>query len=156
VEMSEMTRAEFLGHLLAEREHWETLLDQVEDVETSRQQAEGEWSVKDVIAHVTWHEREMLEVARQRALVGSDLWDLPTDQRNAAIYEHNRDRPLSEVLDEARSVYPQLLAALEGLSDEDFTIASRYARMPTDWLPWKLFAENTYEHYRDHIVDLRS
>jgi hypothetical protein len=27
--------------------------------------------------------------------------------------------------------------------------------MPPDWQPWTIIAQNTYEHYQDHIDDLK-
>jgi hypothetical protein len=29
----------------------------------------------------------------------------------------------------------------------------RFTDMPPDWLPWDLLAQNTYEHYQDHLLD---
>jgi hypothetical protein len=28
--------------------------------------------------------------------------------------------------------------------------------MPADWLPWRIIAENTSEHYRDHAAIVRA
>ena len=58
----------------------------------------GKWSVKDLVAHITWSESEMVGVLAGRALVGSDLWSLTNDERNEIVYQQNRDRPLDEVL----------------------------------------------------------
>ena len=48
--------------------------------------AAGVWSAKDIVAHVTWAEREMIGVLQRRELAGSDLWRLSQDERNAAVY----------------------------------------------------------------------
>ena len=53
----------------------------------------GKWSVKDLVAHITWSEREMVGVLAARALAGSDLWSLTNDERNEIVYQQNRDRP---------------------------------------------------------------
>ena len=87
-----MNKSEWLDTLQTERAQWEALLVQVGEARMTQPGAAGEWSVKDVIAHVTWFEREMVGVLRARALVGSDLWNLSRDERNAAIHEQNRDR----------------------------------------------------------------
>ncbi len=116
----------------------------------------GDWSVKDVLAHITWHEREMLNVIRAHALVGSGLWDLPLDQRNAVIYNKNKDRALKEVLDESATIFKALTQALQTLTEEDLHDPSRFPNMPPDWQPWDLFAQNTYEHYQDHLADLQA
>ena len=151
-----MTRAQFLDLLRTTRVEWDALLAAVPEARMSEPGLDGAWSVKDVIAHITWHEREMLGVLRAHALVGSDLWDLPLNERNAIIYAQNRDRPLAEVLAESCAVYPQLLAAAQGLAEEDLTDPGRFADMPGDWVPWQLLAENTYTHYRDHMPAIQA
>jgi Protein of unknown function (DUF1706) len=98
----------------------------------------------------------MVGMVRARALVGSELWNLPTDERNAAIYEQNRTRDLDDVLSEARQVFPQLVAALKVLSDTDLNDPSRYPGMPPDWVPWQIIASNSYEHYGQHIPSVRA
>jgi hypothetical protein len=151
-----MTKAKLVEAIRKGRAEWDALVDEVGTERMSQPGVAGQWSVKDVIAHITWHEREMIGVAQAHALVGSNLWDLPTDQRNAAIFEANRDRSLADVLTEAQQVFPQFLAAVEGLTDEDVNDPGRFAHMPADWQPWKLIAENSYEHYEQHIPDIRA
>ena len=47
----------------------------------------GSWSAKDILAHISWFEHEMIGVLQQRALVGSEWWNLPVDERTQKIYE---------------------------------------------------------------------
>lgn len=98
----------------------------------------------------------MVGVARGRALAGSDLWGQADDPRNAAIFAQNRDRPLPDILAEARAVHRQLLDALEPLADEDFRDPRRFRQMPDTWIPWQVFAANSYNHYRDHLPALQA
>ncbi|MCI0399590.1 MAG: ClbS/DfsB family four-helix bundle protein [Chloroflexi bacterium] len=151
-----MDRVTFLETLKAGREEWEALLAQVDEARWSEPGVEGDWSLKDVVAHVSWHEREMIGVLDARALAGSEWWNLPTDERNALIYEANRDRPLAEVQVEAKETYARLWAAVQTLSDEELNDPGRFAGMFLDWAPWKLLAENTYEHYQQHVPGLRA
>jgi hypothetical protein len=116
----------------------------------------GEWSLKDVLAHISWHEREMIDVLEQRTLAGSDLWSLPLHERNAAIYEKNRALPLAEVLSHARESYPRLLSLIEGIEEEELHDAARFENMPGEWQPWQVISSNTYEHYDDHLPDLEA
>lgn len=55
----------------------------------------------------------MLEVIQQRKLVGSPLWDLSTDEENAAIHKIIHDRPLNEVMEESKKVFDELVEAIE-------------------------------------------
>jgi uncharacterized protein (TIGR03083 family) len=146
-----MDRATFLATLRAGRAEWEALLAAIPIDRMTEPGAAGDWSVKDVVAHVVWSEREMLGVARAHALVGSELWRLSQDERNAVVYEENRQRALDVVLGEERQVYAQLVDALEALADEDFDDPSRFAQMPAEWRPWQVFAGSTYGHYEQHL-----
>jgi hypothetical protein len=150
-----MNKSEFLANLQTERTRWEAFLSQVPEGQMINPAIDG-WSVKDIIAHLTWHEREMIGVIQARALVGSELWNVALAERNAAIFEQNRLRSLAEVCAEAEQVYAQFLECLETLTDEDLNDSSRFAEMPADWIPWELIASNCYEHYRDHSRDLQS
>lgn len=114
----------------------------------------GDWSVKDVLAHITWHEQEMFNVVLNRALVGSDLWNVSLELRNKTIYEENRDREQKDVLDDYQVVFESMMDAMETLTDEDLLHASHFAEMPSNWKPWEVIASNTYEHYDDHLAEL--
>jgi uncharacterized protein (TIGR03083 family) len=151
-----MTKAEFLDRLRSGRAEWDTLIGQIDEAQMTEPGVVGDWSVKDIIAHVTWSEREMVGMLRARALVGSDLWTRPQDDRNAAVFEQNRDRPLPDVLAEARAVGQQLIELAEGLSDDELNDASRFADMPPDWLPWRIIVGNTYRHYPEHVEAIRA
>ena len=149
-----MNKAELLDRIKTERARWETQLAKVGAAHMEEAGAAGEWSIKDVIAHITWHEREMVGMIQAHALVGSDLWQLPLDERNAEIFREHKDRPLQDVLEEAPVVYQQFLEAVGTLSEEDVTDPRRFPGMPLEWEPWQVIAGNSYEHYEQHLQDL--
>ena len=151
-----MNKTEFTELLLAARAEWEQLLAQIDKARMTEPDVAGEWSVKDIIAHITWHEREMIGVLQARALVGSEWWDLPTDERNRLIFEQNRHRSLDNVLAEAQPVWAQLHDLVRGLSDEELNDPGRFRDMPAQWAPWQLVADNTFDHYRQHIPTVRA
>jgi hypothetical protein len=151
-----MNKTEFIAKIHSARQEWEGVLASLTGAPMLQPKTCGDWSVKDVIAHVAWYEREMVNLLEAHALVGSDLWDLPLEQRNAAIYAVNRDRPLRDVLAEAVLVSQDLLRLLPTLSEADLTDATRFPGMPLDWVPWEVIASNTLEHYSDHLTDIRT
>ena len=151
-----MKKALFLETLRTKRAEWETLLAEVDEARMTQPGPAGEWSLKDIIAHVTWGEREMVGVLQARALVGSDLWGASQFERNAAVYAQNRDCPLPEVLAEAQEVHARLVDELEKLSDEDLNDARRFQQMPAEWIPWQLIAGNSYGHYDEHSPWIRA
>jgi uncharacterized protein (TIGR03083 family) len=150
-----MDKLEFITKVKKTHQDYGTILAGLTEAQMIQPHTCGEWTVKDVIAHVTWYEREMVGVLEQCALVGSKLWDLPLDQRNAAIYSENKEHPLPDVLTESRQIYQSMLNLLEGLTDEDLLDSSHFREMPPDWIPWQVIASNTFEHYPVHTADIR-
>jgi uncharacterized damage-inducible protein DinB len=118
--------------------------------------AAGVWSVKDIVAHVSWAEREMIGVFQRRELTGSDLWRLSQDERNAAVYAQNRGRTLDDVLDEARGVFAAMRAEIARVSDEQMNDPQLIAKAPEGLTPWQLLAGNTWKHYEEHLSDLQA
>jgi len=149
-----MDKPTFLEKLRTSRARWEAALARLDQSQMETPGKAGPWSVKDIIAHLIWFEREMVGLLNARALVGSALWNLPQDERNAAIYAENRHRSLYQVLAEAPKVYRQMLAGVEGLSDEELNDPKRFINMPEDWVPWEILAQNSYEHYDAHLPDI--
>ncbi len=117
--------------------------------------AAGKWSVKDVIAHVTWGEREIVPIMRTHVLAGSELWNLSDDERNEIVYQQNRDRPLQEILQEEQQAYADLLEAAQTLSDEDLNDPHRFKQMSEEWVPWQIIAGCSFKHYQDHMPSIR-
>jgi hypothetical protein len=111
----------------------------------------GGWSVKDVLSHIAWGDREGIGVARARALVGSELWDLPEDERNEAVVLESQLRDLHEVLSEYRTSFDEYLSAIGELSDEDLNEPERIRdlseRIP-GWRPWRVLYDPG--HYEEH------
>ncbi len=150
-----MDKATFINTLKQSRAEWEALLAQVDEEQMLQPGAAGKWSVKDVIVHVAWGEREMVPIMHTRVLVGSELWELSDDERNEIEYQQNRDRPLQEILQEEQQAYADLFEAAQALSDEDLNDPHRFKQMPEEWVPWQIFAGNSFKHYQDHIPSIR-
>lgn len=148
------TVQELIDMVKRERAAWEALIEQIEPERMTQPGVAGQWSLKDIIAHISWHEREMVGLVKAHALAGSELWNLPTDERNAAIYTEIRKQSLEQVLEESSRVSQQLLNILPSLTNQDLTNPESFPGMPPDWQPWMIIAQNTYEHYQDHIPDI--
>ena len=133
-----MEKSELIRRIETARRGWDELLGRVDDGLALRPGAEGELSAKDLVAHVTWYEREVVRMLRSRTMEGSGLWALGPDERNAAIYEQARDVSLEDVRAESARVSSALMEQLELLPEEAYQDAARFTDMPPEWEPWKL------------------
>ncbi|HEX7025308.1 MAG TPA: ClbS/DfsB family four-helix bundle protein [Gemmatimonadales bacterium] len=124
----------------------------------------GQWTFKDVIAHLTgWR---MYSAARMEAATrgGEPVSPWPAhpdpdnddvDVINRLIWETNRDRPVADVLRESRETFDRLEAALAVVPEEDLFDPNRFS-----WLSgWPLAAviDGMREHfYVDHAPEIRA
>ena len=151
-----MTKDEIIEALEDEREKFLDAIEGLSDEAIQEPGVIGEWSVKDVIAHVSWHEQQMVDVIAKRALHGSPWWNLPLEERNAAIFALNKDRDTEDVLAESREIFTDLMTQLDTLTEDDLNTAGNFNDMPLDWKPWEMIASNTFEHYPEHTCDIRA
>jgi hypothetical protein len=149
-------KSQLLNSMYRARKEWNALLARIDEANMTQPGVCGDWSVKDIIAHTTWFESEMVGLLQARELAGSDLWSLPPDQRNAAIYELNKHRSLSDVRAEAQQIFDALMQLMGSIRENELLDPSHFAGMPPDWEPLKLIAENSYEHYAQHIPQLQA
>lgn len=121
------------------------------DAEMVKQGVTGDWSVKDIIAHVSWWEEEALkhlpEVVqgirpqRYSVLFGG------IDAFNALMTEKWRGLTLEEVLKQTDETHRKLLEYLKGVPEEHFTSDSRFRRR---------LRLDTYSHYPIHTQAILS
>ncbi|HUY76282.1 MAG TPA: isochorismatase family protein [Ktedonobacterales bacterium] len=163
-----MTKARLLARLHDARAQWEALLTEARatagDQGMQEPGAENEWSVKDIVVHVTFYER-WLDKALRAALAGrpytpTDLDALPIDERNARIFAENRQRDLEEALAAEQLAYLRLLESVERLPERDLLDPARgpelLAPFWDDAPLWKSLAGETYEHYDEHAPSIRA
>jgi uncharacterized protein (TIGR03083 family) len=136
----------------SERAEWEAVLARVPRDRLTEPGLPGGWSVKDVLAHMTWGMKEGIGVMRAKRLVGSDLWKLDDDGRNAIVVEQNRTRPLDEILADYESTSDEYVRRLAGLTDNELNDPARWPEMPSDWRPWRIIYDP--KHYAQHASDL--
>jgi hypothetical protein len=109
----------------------------------------GEWTVKDLLAHITWWEQHLLRRLRTGR---DDLYQEgvsvqeETDQANAQVFAANRSRPLSEIQSEFSASYKEVLTGIEALPEEDIAQAEIYEAIAWD----------TFRHYPEHTAMLQA
>jgi uncharacterized damage-inducible protein DinB len=146
-----MTKNEFLLNLQDARRQWHLVWKSIDLFGTSRPRIPGEMSLRDILYHVAWYEREMVEMIQLRSLVGSPWWELPVDERNAHIKTEGQAFSLLQSWRLEQQEYTELVEKLQTLRDEELEDARFFQEMPSDWKPWEVIASNTYEHFPEHF-----
>ncbi|HKC91363.1 MAG TPA: maleylpyruvate isomerase N-terminal domain-containing protein [Candidatus Limnocylindria bacterium] len=145
--------AQLMKMVTAERANWEAVLARVPRERLTEPGLPGGWSVKDVLAHMTWAMKEGIGVMRAKRLVGSDLWKLDDDQRNAIVVEQSRARLLEAILADYESTSADYMKELAALTDDQLNDPVLWPKMPPDWRPWRIIYDP--HHYGQHALDLR-
>ncbi|MCX6049703.1 MAG: ClbS/DfsB family four-helix bundle protein [Chloroflexi bacterium] len=155
-----MQKAKLLKGLQAENQQWAALIDRIGPARMDQPGMTGDWSIKDIVAHLTgWRRRTVarLQAAQRGEPEPAPPWPahLQTDDEiNAWIYAANQGRSVREVLAESQQVFQQLLAAIEGLPDEVLMDVQHH-------LPWlnghPLNAAEFFAHFHEeHEPEMRA
>lgn len=150
-----LNKTELLQRIRAERGRLEETLARLTHAQMLLPGVDGEWSVKDALAHISAWERRMI------GWVGSHLrdeepaiplpWDV--DRMNAETYAQVKNKPLAEVLEEFRLSYWDSLALTESLNEEQ--LQTVYADTWPMGPLWTGIAANTNWHYKQHHTDIQ-
>jgi hypothetical protein len=110
----------------------------------------GNWSVRDVIAHVTWWEEEALThlphiLAGRRPPRYSTTYG-GIDAFNARMTEQRSHLSLTEVLQQRDEVHRRLIALVEGTPDDQLAGETRFRRR---------LRLDAYGHYSKHARAIR-
>jgi len=137
-----------------------TLLAPLNEEQMTTPGVSGEWSIKDILAHLTAWQKCLL-TDMQDATSGDEpatsalnITGEEMDRLNEQFYQGNKARPLNEVLTDFHSTHSQMLATVQAMSEEDLTDPDRFAW--TDGKPlWQFVASETYEHSLEHMGAMR-
>jgi hypothetical protein len=156
---SKTAKEALLNRIQDERAFWHALLAEIGEARMEQSGPMGEWTFKDLAAHLTgWRARTIarLEAAARGQETPPTPWPahLETDDDiNGWIYQQNRNRPLSDVLADADGSYERLAAALAALSKTDLTTPGRFA-----WMEGKPLAEGDFfgHLHEEHEPSIRA
>ncbi len=162
-----MKKRRFIYHLLAERDKFERLLNQLGFSRmTTMAGVAGQWSVKDIIAHIMSYEQytadriaeiihgETYAPAQTQAALdaflekfgypdfGSALLD--DDGPNAWIVEKYKNIPLEEIVAHEIQAFSAIVSGVDALTETQLDDHKLFERI----------TNNTYEHYREHSRDI--
>jgi hypothetical protein len=155
-----LTTAQLLEVMRTARSNWETLLAEAGEARLTEPGVEGDWSLKDIMAHITyfetWATNCLMAIRRGEPLPQSEYKGLSVDEENALIYERLRALPLAAVLRDSRISFQRSLESVQGLHDNDLYDLEFTRAYGVDWTVHDLLAGDTYEHYQDHIAPARA
>lgn len=154
-----MNKAELIEALNREREKILDLLEAVPEEDYEKPGVAGEWSLKDLIAHLSLWEGEVVRLLWQlksgQKPSTAQFRPQPVDEINKLWYQQMKDRPLERILDDFHAVRTQTIRRIEDFSDRDLTDPQRYPWSKGKAL-WEWIANDSFLHEAEHTEQIRA
>jgi hypothetical protein len=155
-EIESMTKSELLEQIRSRHERLENLLARLSPGQMLQPGVSGEWSVKDVLAHLSAWERRMVGwvgmLMRGEIPAGApENWD-DIHRMNAESYARDKHKPPQEVLAEFRAAHLTALDLAESLSE-----AQLQTDYPDTWprnALWHGVAVDAGWHSKEHCEEI--
>ncbi len=152
-----MTKDELIHQIETEWANLQSALDGLTEEQMHRPGVVGEWSIKDILAHITaWQTRLITTMFKAEKGFAPDTTEGgPTvDQMNEKFYQEMKDRSFEQVWDDFDSSHYQLLNRLKGWQEKDLFDPQKFT-----WMKGNPFVEyiagDSYEHYAEHAQQIR-
>ncbi len=155
-----MNKSDLLASLETSRHNLLVAFDGLSDDDLTQPGANGDWSVKDVLAHIAAWEAELVtllvrEVKRGQKPKILGISDAKVEELNQQWYLENKDRLLERVLADFHGVRKQLIRQVSEWDANDLTDPTRYK-----WRAGKSLADYIADyangHDQEHIEALQA
>jgi hypothetical protein len=158
------TKAALLERVRRERADWERLLAEVGEARMEEPGPMGQWTFKDLQAHLTaWQRHELAPLEQTlRGERPAPPWPAHLDPHrdqdriNRFVYEATHDLPLTEVLRQARRAWDELDEGIAALPEEALTDPHHFPWMEGEALGPSVL-HHAFAHFpQDHEADARA
>lgn len=141
-----------LARMAASRRALRSALNRVPPQMLERPGTWGEWSLKDLLAHITYWQGVATDRLQKVAAGQADAiqWfdEAQVAEVNANVYRANKDRPLPEMREAFDVAYLALRTAIKSLPASVYT-EDQQPRPVRVWV-----AGNSYLHDEEHLADV--
>ncbi len=153
-----MNKQELVEGLEKRRAEFLSAIEGLSDEQLTEPGVAGEWSVKDILAHLSRWEAELIGLLFQaqqgRNPTTAQFSSTPIDALNQRWYKDSQDRPLDRVLSDWHAVRRQTLKRVQAFSEKELTDPKAFR-----WLSGKPLFEwitsDSVEHEAEHAVRIR-
>jgi len=151
-----MNKDELLTQLDHNRAELNALLEGIPAERLIQPGAYGEWSVKDVLVHISRWEAEVIKVlfqAQQGSKPQSEIFNPEYLKVNDLWYQETKERPLELVMDDFSAVRIQLVRRLKEYPEKALTTPGFYPWMKNALI--NLVKDIALDHEQEHLEGLK-
>lgn len=150
-----MEKDDFIHQFEIERARFDTVVEKLVENNDLITLVNKKWMSKDVIAHIVWYEKEMIELINSKSMTNnSEIWNNPVEKRNELVHDLIKNQSIIQVIEDYQRTGKELLQLFKGIDPDMYNDSSLYHGMPSEWVPHEIFRGNTYTHYPDHYKQL--
>jgi hypothetical protein len=153
-----MNKQQMLDRLEKSRAEVLDLLDRLDEDQLIEPQTIGDWSVKDLLVHLTLWEAELItmlfQVRRGQTPTTLQFSDRSDDEINQLWTQEFSERDLEAALEDFYNIRAQTIRRTQEFSERDLFEPGRY-RWAGKIALWEWIAGSTYEHDEEHLPELR-
>jgi hypothetical protein len=152
-----VSKADMLSSLKTSREAMLEALDGLSDEGMHTPDVIGEWSIKDILVHLSLWEAELVTLlwqARQgRKPTTAQLSPETVDELNARWYVMHKDRALAQVMDDFQAVRHQTARRVDGFTEDELGDPNLFPWLDGEPLEhW--IEEDSYGHEAEHMAQI--
>ncbi len=148
-------REDALAAIDQERDQWERLVAEVGEARLTEPIGVGQWTFKDLASHLNGWTNDSINRLRAQATgepEPASAWPahLTTDDEiNDWIYQSDREKFASEVLQERAALFVRLRELVASLSDEQLTDAGQFGDLEGNSISATLTDGTFFGHFHD-------
>lgn len=154
-----MNKAELIKKLELERENFLDTLEGLTDEQYIIPGVIGEWSIKDILAHLSRWEAELVKLlwqARQGIHPTTmHLTQLDVDKTNHQWYQETKNRPLRKVIEDFHAVRNQTLLRVETFTDSELIDPDKFS-WGKGWSLLEWIENDSFGHEAEHGDQIRA
>ncbi len=118
----------------------------------------GEWSIKDTLAHICAWEAELIKLLWQaregkKPTTVHFSQDRDIDETNKIWFEERKDRPLDLILADLETVRKQTLRRVAQFSDRELNDLQAFKWLRGEPL-WEWIASDSFKHGPEHVSQI--
>ena len=154
-----MNKEDLLQKMEESRERFLEVIEGLDEAAFNVQGVVGDWSLKDILMHLTRWEAELVkllwQVRQGQRPTTAHFSKESVDEINARWYNESRDRELESVLEDFHGVRAQTMHRVEAFLDKELIDSQRYKFLQGQAL-CDYIAGDSYEHEDEHLPEIKA
>ena len=132
------------------RKRWDIMIKSIFERQLENEPISQKWCLRDVIAHLTWYEKELLDALEKQSQVDSEFWNMEVEKRNDMIYRKTQEHSLNEIIQESKRTFEELIDVVATISDEDLNSDTYVKRKKGTRVTHDFIGGINFWHYEEH------